>query len=158
MPVGNINVALERGLVDAAFTWEPFVSDALLRGNSRLLLDLNQKIPHYPAYVVMAVPRTLAQRPDDVVRVLRAHHRAIAFLQEHADESNRLIAEAFQIAPIKAASGKTIPFQVVARRPGDIAKCYADPAKARDELGWTAERDIAQMCADSWRYQTTSKQ
>lgn len=62
------------------------------------------------------------------------------------------------VRAFEAASGKTIPFQVVDRRPGDIAKCYADPAKARDELGWTAERDIAQMCADSWRYQTTSKQ
>ena len=55
------------------------------------------------------------------------------------------------------ASGKPIPYQVVARRPGDIAQCYADPARARDELGWSATRDIAQMCADSWRYQTTPK-
>lgn len=62
------------------------------------------------------------------------------------------------VKAFEAASGKVIPFQVAARRPGDIAKCYADPAKARDELGWTAERDIAQMCADSWRYQTTPKQ
>jgi UDP-glucose 4-epimerase len=45
----------------------------------------------------------------------------------------------------------------VARRPGDIAKCYADPSRAREELGWTADRDIAQMCADSWRYQITAK-
>jgi UDP-glucose 4-epimerase len=45
----------------------------------------------------------------------------------------------------------------VDRRPGDIAKCYADPTKAREELGWTAQRGIAQMCADSWRYQTTPK-
>jgi UDP-glucose 4-epimerase len=62
------------------------------------------------------------------------------------------------VKAFEAASGKIIPFQVVARRPGDIAQCYADPAKAREELGWTADRDIAQMCADSWRYQTTSKQ
>ena len=55
------------------------------------------------------------------------------------------------------ASGKPIPYQVVARRPGDIAQCYADPARARDELGWSATRDIAQMCADAWRYQTTAK-
>ncbi|MDQ2820617.1 MAG: UDP-glucose 4-epimerase GalE [Pseudomonadota bacterium] len=61
------------------------------------------------------------------------------------------------VRAFEAASGKIIPFQVVARRPGDIAQCYADPARARDELGWTADRDIAQMCADSWRYQTTSK-
>jgi UDP-glucose 4-epimerase len=55
------------------------------------------------------------------------------------------------------ACGKPIAYRIVPRRPGDIAKCYADPARARDELGWTAERDIAQMCADSWRYQTTEK-
>ncbi|MGO4476623.1 GDP-mannose 4,6-dehydratase, partial [Massilia sp. 2TAF26] len=55
------------------------------------------------------------------------------------------------------ACGKPIPYQIVDRRPGDIAKCYADPTRAREELGWTAKRDIAQMCADSWRYQTTPK-
>ena len=58
------------------------------------------------------------------------------------------------VRAFEQASGKTIACQVVARRPGDIAKCYADPARARTELGWTATRDIAQMCADSWRYQT----
>jgi len=55
------------------------------------------------------------------------------------------------------ASGKAVPFQVVARRPGDIAACYADPALAQAELGWKAERDIAQMCADSWRWQSMPK-
>ncbi|QOY95805.1 UDP-glucose 4-epimerase GalE [Massilia sp. UMI-21] len=55
------------------------------------------------------------------------------------------------------ACGRPIPYQIVERRPGDVAKCYADPAKARQELGWTAERDVAQMCADVWRYQTTAK-
>jgi UDP-glucose 4-epimerase len=61
------------------------------------------------------------------------------------------------VRAFEQASGRPVPYQVVARRPGDIAKCYADPARARDELGWTATRDIAQMCADSWRYQTTPK-
>ncbi|TFW36010.1 UDP-glucose 4-epimerase GalE [Massilia horti] len=61
------------------------------------------------------------------------------------------------VRAFEAACGKTIPYQIVARRPGDIAKCYADPSRARDELGWTAKRDIAQMCADSWRYQSTAK-
>jgi UDP-glucose 4-epimerase len=55
------------------------------------------------------------------------------------------------------ACGKPIPYQIVDRRPGDIAKCYADPTRARDELGWTAQRDVAQMCADTWRYQITPK-
>ena len=61
------------------------------------------------------------------------------------------------VRAFEQACGRPIPYQVVARRPGDIAKCYADPSRARDELGWVAERDIAQMCADSWRYQTTPK-
>jgi UDP-glucose 4-epimerase len=61
------------------------------------------------------------------------------------------------VRAFEQASGRPIPYQIVARRPGDIAKCYADPARASAELGWTATRDIAQMCADSWRYQTTPK-
>jgi len=61
------------------------------------------------------------------------------------------------VRAFEAASGRKIAFQIVDRRPGDVAKCYADPAKAREELGWTAERDVAQMCADVWRYQTTAK-
>jgi len=61
------------------------------------------------------------------------------------------------VRAFEQASGRKIPYQIVDRRPGDIAKCYADPAKAREELGWTAERDVAQMCADVWHYQTTPK-
>ncbi|MCC2972054.1 UDP-glucose 4-epimerase GalE [Massilia sp. IC2-476] len=61
------------------------------------------------------------------------------------------------VRAFEQASGRKIAFQIVDRRPGDVAKCYADPAKASSELGWTAERDVAQMCADVWRYQTTAK-
>lgn len=52
------------------------------------------------------------------------------------------------------AAGKDIPYEVVARRPGDVASCYASPAKANQELNWTAELSIAQACADSWRWQS----
>ncbi|MDB5992613.1 MAG: galE [Herbaspirillum sp.] len=52
------------------------------------------------------------------------------------------------------ASARTIPFEIVARRPGDIAACYADTALAATLLGWRATRDIDDMCADSWRWQT----
>lgn len=51
------------------------------------------------------------------------------------------------------ASGRPVPYHVVARRPGDIAACFADPARAEQELGWRAERGISQMCADAWRWQ-----
>jgi UDP-glucose 4-epimerase len=51
------------------------------------------------------------------------------------------------------ASGRDIPYQIVPRRPGDVAACYADPALARSLLGWQARHDLARMCADSWRWQ-----
>jgi len=53
-----------------------------------------------------------------------------------------------------AASGRAVPHQVVARRPGDVASCYADPALAQRLLGWQARHDLDRMCADSWRWQS----
>jgi UDP-glucose 4-epimerase len=44
----------------------------------------------------------------------------------------------------------------VARRPGDIGACYADPAKAAAELGWRAEKNVDDMCADAWRWQSNN--
>jgi UDP-glucose 4-epimerase len=61
------------------------------------------------------------------------------------------------VRAFEQACGKPIPYNIVARRPGDIASCYADPSLAREELGWSADRDVAQMCADAWRYQTMPK-
>ncbi len=58
------------------------------------------------------------------------------------------------IKAFEAASEKSVPFEIVARRPGDIAACYADPAKARELLGWVAQHDIDRMCADAWRWQS----
>ncbi len=60
------------------------------------------------------------------------------------------------VSAFEKASGKKIPYKIVGRRPGDIASCYADPAKANEELGWSAERDIDEMCADAWRWQSNS--
>ena len=58
------------------------------------------------------------------------------------------------IAAYEKASGRPVPYDIVARRPGDIDSCYADPAKALAELGWKATRDIEAMCNDSWRWQS----
>lgn len=58
------------------------------------------------------------------------------------------------IAAYSQASGKNIPYQIVDRRSGDIATCYADPKKANDELGWFAEKTIQEACEDSWRWQS----
>jgi UDP-glucose 4-epimerase len=50
--------------------------------------------------------------------------------------------------------GRPLPYEIVARRSGDIATCYADPTLAQQILGWKARRTLAQMCADSWRWQS----
>ena len=60
------------------------------------------------------------------------------------------------VRAFEAASGKPVPYEIVARRAGDVAQCYADPAMAAEELGWRAERGIAEMCADSWRWQSAN--
>ena len=52
------------------------------------------------------------------------------------------------------ACGKTLKYEVRPRRDGDIATCYADCTKAKNELGWVAEKGIEEMCADSWRWQS----
>lgn len=59
------------------------------------------------------------------------------------------------VRAFEVASGRSIPYRIVGRRAGDIAACYADASLAERELGWKAERDISQMCVDSWRWQST---
>ncbi|MGA8010471.1 MAG: UDP-glucose 4-epimerase GalE [Thiomonas sp.] len=49
--------------------------------------------------------------------------------------------------------GRDLPYEIVARRPGDIAECWADPAAAKNLLGWSAKRDLNTICADAWRWQ-----
>jgi UDP-glucose 4-epimerase len=60
------------------------------------------------------------------------------------------------VAAAREASGREIPYRVAPRRPGDIGTCYADPAYAADVLGWRAEKGIAEMCADHWRWQSNN--
>ena len=57
---------------------------------------------------------------------------------------------------MEKAVGKPIAYRIAPRRAGDIAQCYADPAKALAELGWKAERGLDDMCADTWRWQSNN--
>lgn len=57
------------------------------------------------------------------------------------------------VAAFSRAVGRDIPYQIVARRAGDVPRCYADASKAERELGWSAARDIDDMCRDSWNFQ-----
>ena len=60
------------------------------------------------------------------------------------------------VRAFEQASGKTVPFRIAPRRPGDIASCYANPATALATLGWSAERDLQAMCTDAWRWQSSN--
>ncbi|MFK5584881.1 UDP-glucose 4-epimerase GalE [Serinicoccus sp. LYQ131] len=62
------------------------------------------------------------------------------------------------VAAFERASGRPIPYDIVGRRPGDIASSYADPGLARTELGWSATRSVDDMCADTWRWQQANPQ
>lgn len=132
MPAANMNAALEHNEVDAAFSWEPFVSQSLLRGSSKLVLDVNKELPQYPWYVVIALPKTLKSRPEEVTKFLRAHLKAIAFLQSNPEESNQIIAEAFKLETTQGANGKTI-------KPEEIVQ------EARKRMGWSARLDTKDL-------------
>jgi UDP-glucose 4-epimerase len=58
------------------------------------------------------------------------------------------------IRAFEQASGRKVPYQIIERRPGDIAACYADPSKAWHTLDWCAKKGLAEMCADHWRWQS----
>ncbi|MEZ4613305.1 MAG: GDP-mannose 4,6-dehydratase [Caldilineaceae bacterium] len=57
------------------------------------------------------------------------------------------------IAAFEQASGRKLPYAIVERRPGDVPISFANSEKAAKELGWGADKDIARMCADAWRWQ-----
>ncbi|MFE4114866.1 UDP-glucose 4-epimerase GalE [Priestia sp. YIM B13448] len=60
------------------------------------------------------------------------------------------------IKTFEKTSGKKIPYKIVERREGDVAMCYADPLKAKHELGWVASKGIEDMCEDTWRWQVNN--
>ncbi len=62
------------------------------------------------------------------------------------------------VKAFEEASNRPVPYRIVDRRPGDIAACYADPAKAKELLGWEARYDMRRMCEDAWRWQSSNPQ
>lgn len=94
-----------------------------------------------------------------VVDLARAHVHAISKLkpdtglETHNIGTGRGYSVLEAISSFEKASGKKISYKIVARRPGDLATCYADPSRANKELRWTAEYNIDRMCADAWRWQ-----
>jgi UDP-glucose 4-epimerase len=94
-----------------------------------------------------------------VVDLAQGHVRALACLDQEAQclAVNLGTGTGYSVLDMvrafEAASGRPVPYQVAPRRSGDVAACYANPAFAHERLGWRAERDLATMCADAWRWQ-----
>ena len=95
-----------------------------------------------------------------VVDLAIGHVKALKKIQEKAGVSiyNLGTGTGYSVLDMvhafEEASGRNVPYQIKARRAGDIASCYSDAAKAKEELGWTAERGLKEMCEDAWRWQS----
>lgn len=94
-----------------------------------------------------------------VVDLARGHLKAIEYAAEHKGTEifNLGTGTGYSVLDIVKAfirvNNVDIPYDIKPRRPGDIAECYADPTKAKEGLGWTAEYGIDEMCRDSWNWQ-----
>ena len=94
-----------------------------------------------------------------VVDLARGHVCAIKYAAENkgADVINLGTGKGYSVLEMvktfSEVSGANIPYEINARRAGDIAECYADPTKAKEKLGWVAEKNLRDMCRDSWRWQ-----
>lgn len=95
-----------------------------------------------------------------VVDLARGHVAALEHLQLGVGTYNLGTGQGVSvleaITAFEQAAGKPIPYEVVARRPGDIAACYADCAKANHELNWHTTKTLAEACADTWRWQSSN--
>ncbi|MDD2791488.1 MAG: SDR family NAD(P)-dependent oxidoreductase [Sulfurimonas sp.] len=100
-----------------------------------------------------------------VVDLANAHVKEIDYLNALSTHHEPLITNigtgiGYSVLDVvkafEKASGKEVPYKLVERRTGDIAKCYANPSYAKEVLGWEAKKTIEEMCIDSWRWQSNN--
>ena len=123
MPSGNMAASLQSGVVDAAFVWEPFRTQELLRGTAKIVYDADEKLGKTVGYVVMALPESIEKKSDALARALKAHKKAVEFLNSSPTAGNDIIADAFSLEAIEGPGGKKYS-------PTDVV------AQARKNLGW----------------------
>jgi UDP-glucose 4-epimerase len=94
-----------------------------------------------------------------VVDLARAHLKAVERATQHADNlilnlgTGRGYSVLELISAFEKQSGHTVNYEIVARRPGDVASVVADPSCANEVLQWVSQFSLEQMCADGWRWQ-----
>lgn len=95
-----------------------------------------------------------------VVDLAVGHLKAMSFIDKNTGVStfNLGTGKGYSVLEVihtfESENNVKIPYQICPRREGDVAKCYASPTKANEQLQWVAERDLAQMCRDHWHYQS----
>ncbi|MCP2033475.1 UDP-glucose 4-epimerase [Planomicrobium sp. HSC-17F08] len=95
-----------------------------------------------------------------VVDLVKGHLKALQYLDENEgiETFNLGTGTGYSVLDLVESFGEVtstdIPYQIVERRPGDIGVCYANPEKAKTILGWHAEKDLKEMCKDSWKWQS----
>jgi len=100
-----------------------------------------------------------------VVDLAKGHLQAMNFLSQSSNKcevfnlgTGQGVSVLHVIEAFKQASGKEIPYQIVSRRSGDVASCYANPSLANEKLNWRAEKTLADMVEDAWRWQSMNPQ
>lgn len=95
-----------------------------------------------------------------VMDLVEGHVMALAYIARHSGlhtinlGTGRGVSVLEMVAAFERASGRRVPYDIVERRPGDVAACWADPGLAQQLLQWQATRTLAQMCEDTWRWQS----
>ena len=94
-----------------------------------------------------------------VCDLAEGHVAALRYLNKHPGlltvnlGTGRPVSVLEMVRAFEQASGRAVRYQLVARRPGDVAQCWADPALAQQLLGWSAQHGVDRMCQDAWRWQ-----
>lgn len=183
-PYGTTKLFNERILSDLAFAEKDFSIVLLRYFNpigahkSGLLGEVPNGIPNnllpYIAQVAIGKRECLSVFGNDydtidgtgvrdyihVVDLAKGHLKALEYAEKFngIDAINLGTGHGYSVLQVKdafeKASGKTVAYKIVDRRPGDIAECYADTSKAEKLLGWKAEYGIEEMCLDSWNFQS----
>ncbi|WCM89415.1 UDP-glucose 4-epimerase GalE [Acidovorax sp. NCPPB 3576] len=135
--------------------------------------DVPNNLLPYVAQVAVGLRESLSVYGDDyptpdgtgvrdyihVCDLADGHVAALRYLREHPGlltvnlGTGRPVSVLEMVRGFERASGRPVPYRVVARRPGDVAQCWADPALAERLLGWKAHHGLDRMCADAWRWQ-----
>jgi len=124
----NMDPAVEEKIVAGAFIWEPFTSRSLMRGNTKVILDMNKEIPNYPWYIIMAPENIISTKRPAILKVLIAHKKAVDFLNSSPTAGNEIIAKSFKLGKITDNKGK-------------VHDANSIISEARKRLGWEHKLD-----------------